>query len=150
LLSCATLACGLTLAHRLVASNRSTEAILALALTELLISPVSWTHHWSWLVVAPIVVWSIWDRHRGVAWLLSGLVLLGIVAPYWWVPRGPAFDIAGNALVIWGAATLVIWTIAELRYHPAAPSGGPIRPRHSTKRRAGVTGIHVPSGPHDG
>jgi alpha-1,2-mannosyltransferase len=126
-LSLATLACGLTLARRLVVSNRATEAILALALTELLISPVSWTHHWSWLVVAPIVVVSLWDRHRGVAWLLVALLVLGIVAPYWWVPRGPALDIAGNALVIWGAATLVIWTVAELRYRPV-PTRGAIRP----------------------
>jgi alpha-1,2-mannosyltransferase len=127
-LSLLTLACGLALARRLVAADRSTEAVLALALTELLISPVSWTHHWSWLVIVPIVTASTWRRHRGVAWLLVGLVVLGISAPYWWVPPGAAFDLGSNALVVWGAATLVVWTIAELRDRPVSRSDFRDRP----------------------
>ena len=54
-----TVACGLFLAARLTAANRTAETIVALSLTELLVSPVSWTHHWSWLAIVPIAVVSL-------------------------------------------------------------------------------------------
>ena len=108
-----TLACGLFLAARLSAANRTAETIVALSLTELLISPVSWTHHWSWLVIAPIAVVSLWSVHRAVAWLLLALVLLAVLAPYLWLQSGPPSYVAGNTLVLVGAATLVVWTASE-------------------------------------
>jgi hypothetical protein len=89
--------------------------VLALAFVELLVSPISWTHHWSWLVIAPIAVVSLWRSHRVVAWLLVALVVIAVVAPYWWITHGPLSAVASNALVIGGAAALVVWTIAELR-----------------------------------
>jgi alpha-1,2-mannosyltransferase len=109
----ATLACGVFLAARLTAEHRTVETIMALGLTELLVSPVSWTHHWSWLAIAPIAAVSLWRVHRAVAWLLVVLVALAVAAPYLWIQHGPLSYVAGNALVLMGAAVLVVWTAAE-------------------------------------
>jgi hypothetical protein len=48
-----------------------------------------------------------------VAWLLLVLVALAVVAPYLWLQHGPASYVAGNALVLMGAAVLVVWTASE-------------------------------------
>jgi alpha-1,2-mannosyltransferase len=109
----ATVACGVFLAARLTAARRTAETVMALGLTELLVSPVSWTHHWSWVAIAPIAAVSLWRVHRAVAWLLLVLVALAVVAPYLWLQHGPASYVAGNTLVLMGAAVLVVWTASE-------------------------------------
>jgi alpha-1,2-mannosyltransferase len=118
----ATVACGVFLAARLTAEHRTAETVMALGLTELLVSPVSWTHHWSWVAIAPIAAVSLWQVHRAVAWLLLVLVALAVAAPYLWIQHGPASYVAGNALVLMGAAVLVVWTASEgalwARAHP--------------------------------
>jgi hypothetical protein len=81
----------------------------------LLVSPVSWTHHWSWLAVAPIAAVTLWAVHRVVAIMVLVLVGLAVVAPYWWLQHGPLSYLAGNALVLGGGAVLVVWLGAEAR-----------------------------------
>jgi alpha-1,2-mannosyltransferase len=126
-----TVACGLFLAARLTAANRTAETIVALSLTELLVSPVSWTHHWSWLAIVPIAVVSLWQVHRAVAWLLLVLVALAVLAPYLWIQVAPPSYVAGNALVLMGAAILVVWTASEW------PVRSRERPRPRLRARAG-------------
>jgi alpha-1,2-mannosyltransferase len=109
----ATVACGVFLAARLTAAKRTAETVMALALTELLISPVSWTHHWSWVAIAPIAAVSLWRVHRAVAWLLVVLVGLTVLAPYLWIQSGPPSYVFGNSLVLTGAVILVVWTASE-------------------------------------
>ena len=116
-LALATLAVGLVLAGRLVAAGQTARAVFALALTELLVSPISWSHHWSWLVLAPIMAVSLWRQQRAVAWCMVALVVLGVAAPYWWLGtgRGPLSFVAGNSLVLAGAVTLVVWVVSVRR-----------------------------------
>ncbi|HXA33470.1 MAG TPA: glycosyltransferase 87 family protein [Acidimicrobiales bacterium] len=109
----ATVACGVFLAARLTAEHRTAETVMTLGLTELLVSPVSWTHHWSWVAIAPIAAVSLWRVHRAVAWLLVVLVALAVTAPYLWIQHGPLSYVAGNALVLMAAAVLVVWTASE-------------------------------------
>jgi alpha-1,2-mannosyltransferase len=113
ILSLATLGLGIVLTRRLVREARIAEAVMALALTELLVSPVSWSHHWSWLALAPIVVVSLWPVHRAVAIALLALVGLAVTAPYLWVHLVPLSYLASNALTLGGATVLVMWTAAE-------------------------------------
>ena len=42
--------------------------------------------------------------------MLLVLVLLAVLAPYLWLQSGPLSYVAGNALVLVGAAILVVWT----------------------------------------
>jgi alpha-1,2-mannosyltransferase len=125
LLSVATLACGVLLTKWLVEASRPAEAIVVLALTELLISPVSWSHHWSWLAVVPIVAVSLWSVRRPVAIALVVLVGLGVTSPYLWLRQAPVSYLAGNALVLGAVVVLVLWTVAEARRRrsPAAVAG---------------------------
>ncbi|MHB8219130.1 MAG: hypothetical protein ACYDHU_02240 [Acidimicrobiales bacterium] len=58
------LAGGSVLTRWLVDRSATVEAVLAQALTGLLISPVSWTHHWSWLVMVPIVAALHWPLQQ--------------------------------------------------------------------------------------
>jgi alpha-1,2-mannosyltransferase len=111
-----TVGCGLFVAKRSSARGRISETIMALALTELLVSPVSWSHHWSWVAIAPIVVVSLWKRHRMVAWALIVILAIAALEPYWWFyPRGVVTDLLCDSLGLCGAGALVVWTYAESR-----------------------------------
>jgi alpha-1,2-mannosyltransferase len=119
-LSAATLACGVVLTRWLVREARTAEAVMVLALTELLASPVSWTHHWSWLVLVPIVATRLWSVHRAVAIALLVLLGLAVLAPYLWIDVVPLSYLASNALVVGGAVVLVMWVVAESHCRPHA------------------------------
>ncbi|OXY89827.1 glycosyltransferase 87 family protein [Streptomyces diastatochromogenes] len=82
----AALAATLGLAVAVTAELRGMRpwAVCACAVTALLISPVSWTHHWVWCV--PLVL-LLWTRGRRAAALGTALVFCSY-AP-WWVPHGP-------------------------------------------------------------
>ena len=123
-LSLVTLAGGAVLCRWMVAQARTAEAVLVLALTELLVSPVSWTHHWSWLVVAPIVAARLWTVHRAVAVSLLILLGLGVSAPYLWLRTPPVSYLASNALVLGGAVVLAAWVAAEWRRRSASVEPG--------------------------
>ncbi|HWE69932.1 MAG TPA: glycosyltransferase 87 family protein [Acidimicrobiales bacterium] len=121
-LALATLAGGVLLTRWVMEAGRTGEAIVVLGLTELLVSPVSWTHHWSWLTLAPIAAVTLWGVHRVVAILLVVLVGLAVIAPYWWLQHGPVSYVAGNGLVLVGAAVLAVWLAAEARSRLTADS----------------------------
>jgi membrane protein implicated in regulation of membrane protease activity len=59
-----------------------------------------------------------------VAILLLVLVGLAVIAPYWWLQHGPLSYLAGNALVLAGAAVLVVWLAAEARSRRTADNAG--------------------------
>lgn len=141
ILSCVTLAAGIALCRHLARRARTAEAVLALALTEVLVSPVSWTHHWSWLVVVPGVAVGLWARHRAVSVSLLVLLGLAVVVPYLWARSPPLSYVTSNTLVLAGAVALGLWTVAELAVRsPAAPAPGDSTRRHRTgmaRRAAG-------------
>jgi hypothetical protein len=114
-LSLATLIGGVVLTRWLVEGARTAEAVIVLALTEVLVSPVSWSHHWSWLALAPVAAAASWRVHRAVAWSLGVLVALGVAAPYLWVRPAPLSYVGANSLVLGGAAVLAIWVVSEGR-----------------------------------
>ena len=58
-------------------------AISATALAMLLISPVSWSHHWVWVAaVLPAFAWTLREtplRHRGLRWLMGGVLGISVL-----------------------------------------------------------------------
>ena len=68
--------------------------------TESLASPVSWSHHFIWMVL--LVAWLALaeDRPRGGEWYALGLAVLLWAAPYWWVPHGPSVRFAGRGWLL--------------------------------------------------
>lgn len=60
------------------------RAVTACAVTALLISPVSWSHHWVWCV--PVVLLLATRAYRAAA---LGALLVFSSYTLWWVPHGP-------------------------------------------------------------
>jgi alpha-1,2-mannosyltransferase len=67
LLSLGTLAVGGFVAARCARANRQAAAMIFAGISGLLISPISWTHHWVWvLLIPPMIVASAGARCRGL------------------------------------------------------------------------------------
>lgn len=83
LLSLITLAVSSFIAWRCVTIKRKAPAIVSIALAGLLISPISWTHHWIWVLLIPalIVCRRSSDVPQSVRIMLWGLIVLTIAAP---------------------------------------------------------------------
>ena len=88
--------------------------ILLCAATGLIISPVSWSHHYVWIV--PLLAWLVLaaDRPRSGRWWALGAAALFWAAPIWWVPdpqRGygrPLVLLAGNSYFLAALAFLLL------------------------------------------
>ncbi len=85
------------------AAYRRSSAILGLLVveaTESLASPVSWSHHFIWVVL--LVAWLALapDRPRYGEWLALGVAALFWAAPPWWAPHGPGIIFAGRGWLI--------------------------------------------------
>jgi alpha-1,2-mannosyltransferase len=64
-------------------------ALVAIGVAGLLISPISWSHHWVWAVPAFMAVgWQLWqDRAwRRLALLLGPAAVFSLGPPYGWLP----------------------------------------------------------------
>jgi alpha-1,2-mannosyltransferase len=105
-LEVATLFAGIIAARRLVRLERPIDAILALALTELLVSPISWSHHWSWLVLVPIVMLGRWEKYRKVSKAMVFVLAMAIAEPYWWNLSGWLGTLPDDSLLLAGAVLL--------------------------------------------
>ena len=98
-------------------AHRGGDMVLLLGingLVALLASPVSWTHHWVWLLPLGLALWTRTDRAgwRVLAAFGASLMLL---RPMWWLPResdreldwAPWQQVPGNAYVLFGVAVLL-------------------------------------------
>lgn len=107
-------------------------ALLSTAVGGLLVSPVSWTHHWVWVV--PALGWLLARAHRErrarrarLRWLAATVVVVFVVAPDGLLPHGPAGEprwswwghLVGDGYVGLGLAALVVGALAGPR--PAWP-----------------------------
>ena len=73
---------------------------LVVEATESLASPVSWSHHFIWVIL--LVAWLALaeDRPRYGEWYALGVAVLFWAAPTWWVPHGPGVAFAGRGWLI--------------------------------------------------
>jgi alpha-1,2-mannosyltransferase len=125
-------------------------AVSATALTMLLISPVSWSHHWVWVAaIFPAFAWTLREtprRYAGMRWTMGGVLGISILA-FLFSPKtiGTALGsenldiqtpglwiMASSAGVFCGVALLVCWLVA-LRRNSLAPgidfAPGPVAAR---------------------
>jgi alpha-1,2-mannosyltransferase len=63
-------------------------AILALAIATLLVSPISWTHHWVW--VLPALLYAVARGDYVIAWLVGAVFY---IAPMWLLPSGIGLEV---------------------------------------------------------
>ena len=97
------------LVHRLHARGERLGAMLVTAFCGLLVCPVSWTHHWVWVV--PLVAFLVPRALRGAAWAriaLASIVIVGSGWEFFVVPSGAHVELhwsllealPGNAYVL--------------------------------------------------
>ena len=75
-------ALGLAAATSLVRQHDWLGATAITGTTGLLVSPISWAHHWVW--VLPALVWLVRQDHRAAA--AAGYLLFAL-APFWFTPH---------------------------------------------------------------
>jgi alpha-1,2-mannosyltransferase len=101
ILGAACLALMVALVRRLHQANQPLAAMLVTAFCGLLVSPVTWTHHWVWVVPLCVLLGYQAFRRRGLAAkLLLALVLL-------------VFSVDFRLLVPTGNRLELKWTLAE-------------------------------------
>ena len=96
------------------------------AITGLLISPVSWTHHWVWAV--PLLVWltaAAWRRRSvacGLAATAGAAVFSGFLSIPWpGHPARPELMLASDQYVLYGLAVLAGTALVLARERCAPP-----------------------------
>ncbi|GGT61407.1 glycosyltransferase 87 family protein [Streptomyces purpureus] len=106
---------GLVLAVRAALRGDRAVAVVAVAVTALMISPISWSHHWVWCV--PVLVLLV-DRAAGWAWTAPVAFAFYSFA-LWWVPHDPGrpeLDQNAGQMVLSAvyplAAGAVMWLLA--------------------------------------
>lgn len=136
------LCCAVQIARRAIAVGEDVLALLAIAICGLLVSPISWSHHWVWLVLVPVLLLP--GARAGVPPpvrnLLWGGVALAVACPYWWGATSPAGRIGGDLFVAWFAGLLVVWSVTVRERGPQGLS------RRLRRRAAALVG-HVRRAP---
>ena len=122
----ATLAVGCYVAHRCLRSRRHLDALVAVAIMGLLLSPISWTHHWCWVALVPIALLAPRPRNRLVTAAMALLLAVAVVAPYGWHATGAGSVVPGFSLVGAGALLLVAMAVAERRASRAPAPAAPV------------------------
>ncbi|WP_406235901.1 glycosyltransferase 87 family protein [Nocardia sp. NBC_01009] len=112
--------------RRLIEAGSNVAALMVNAATVLLVSPVSWSHHWVWVAPALVVAADAIERGRRNRWFIgtvaAGTVMFAI-GPQWLLPHqhdrelGWAWwqQLIGSAYVL---ATLAIFVVAVVNYRP--------------------------------
>ncbi len=114
-------------------------ALCLAGLTSLLASPISWSHHYVWLVPLGVVLWQQADLPGYLRWPGLAYVAWGSLAPFMYLPRGDNIEltytpwqqvvdnvgiVAGVLLLAGSAATaLGPWGRERAAAMAAAPSG---------------------------
>jgi Glycosyltransferase family 87 len=119
---------GLAVAAVLVRRSDWLGATAVTGAAGLLVSPISWAHHWVWIL--PALVLLIRDGHRIAA---AAGYLLFAVAPFWFTPHeaGPReygfhwlTTLVANCFLIAGLAFLGYMALTQLRRPQRAQSQG--------------------------
>lgn len=112
ILSLLAIAAVAVLMHHLFARGLHVEAVMVNAMLMLLISPISWSHHWVWLPLWALVFFIRYRQHpdhpRFLLW--SGLILTIIqliLPPKWWFGRD---GLNVYALNFWEKFLVSDWT----------------------------------------
>jgi alpha-1,2-mannosyltransferase len=110
--------------RRAFAASEQAWALSLNALAALLVSPISWSHHWVWIVPALLVLGGLGRRYARwpfAATAIAGLVVFAVGAQ-WWFPSGSrrelrwAFweQVIGSSYVIFAVLVVLVFTVVRL------------------------------------
>jgi len=105
---------GMWIAVRAYRGSSPILGFLVIEATESIASPVSWSHHFVWVVL--LIAWLALarDRPRHGQWWATLAAVVFWAAPIWWVPHGPGVRYAGHDWSILLADSFFIVMIAVL------------------------------------
>lgn len=138
-LAAVTLVVGTVAAARCVRAGSEVGGVFMVAITGLLVSPVSWSHHWIWMVTAVPLLLSPNELHRNTRLTLVGLVVLVVLAPYWWFSQGWLASVAEAVTPVWAFVLLCVTAVGNQSSGAAAREGKP-KWRSSRVRAATAVG----------
>jgi alpha-1,2-mannosyltransferase len=121
----ALLVLGLALAAWFHRSGDELMGVGLAGLTGLLISPISWNHHWVWALPVAIGLWRRWAVTRAPQLLgmaVGWLAVFGLASISWWTFAGPNAFVPGTLHQV-EAGCYVIAALALLAVVGLAPSG---------------------------
>ena len=98
---------GLSAAWWAQSQGHPVTAVAAVGLTTATISPVSWDHHWIWVILLPVVAIELWSSHRVVAVVSLVVIPLAFVRAYPLTRALPTTDAVVRNLV-WSAPSLLM------------------------------------------
>ncbi|MHA6797868.1 glycosyltransferase 87 family protein [Bounagaea algeriensis] len=114
-------------AMRYAQQQANTALMLAFnAVLIVLISPISWSHHWVWAGPTLALLFAMAVRHRRYG-LLAAVLLAGatvLYGPHWHLPYTenreldwtPLQQVLGNSYTLWGIALLIGGAVAYWRW----------------------------------
>lgn len=94
-------------------------SLLVVQLFGLLLSPISWTHHWVWLV--PLAIWLLsgpWSQRRGARALGLGWLALAIVGVPWLLSfaQPTIWQIGRPWYLAWAGLVYIVAVLATLAW----------------------------------
>lgn len=112
-----------TWAHR---RGHRLAGVAACGVTGLLVSPVSWTHHWVWvvplLVLLATAAWRRRSRLLALTTVVTAVVFSGLI-PLPWPGHSPWLMLAGDLYVLCGLAVLAGMALALARERAGSGPG---------------------------
>jgi alpha-1,2-mannosyltransferase len=127
LLALVVIAAGLALAVRLHARGSEVSALATVGLIGLVASPVSWSHHWVWVI--PAILWLLANRRTGIAIACCAAMS---VTPLEWAAVLPPPAFAATFGWLYPAMGAVL--VAAMLARPRNPLDGAPRLKRSTGR----------------
>jgi alpha-1,2-mannosyltransferase len=118
ILALVTVVGAVVLVRRLVLRGNIIDAVVALGLCTELISPISWSHHWVWIVLVPVLLVRGFRRQPFVMASMILLCLVGAIGPYTWALHGWPGRGLDDTLALAGALAFFTWVISEVRLRP--------------------------------
>ncbi|MFD6449307.1 glycosyltransferase 87 family protein [Nocardia sp. NPDC060220] len=128
-LSAVTIALAAVWMYRLIGVGNEVGALLVNAAAVLLVSPVSWSHHWVWVAPALVVAVSlaVSRRSRGFTTLVALFTVMFIVGPQWVLPHSGDKELAWawwqqiiGSSYVWTTFAVIVYAV--LTYHPSRKS----------------------------
>ncbi|MFC9661089.1 glycosyltransferase 87 family protein [Nocardia sp. NPDC127606] len=125
-LSAVTIALAAVWMYRLIGVGNEVGALLVNAAAVLLISPVSWSHHWVWVAPALVVAVSlaVARRSRAFTTLVALFTVMFIVGPQWVLPHSGDKELAWawwqqiiGSSYVWTTFAVIIYAV--ITYHPS-------------------------------
>jgi len=108
---------GLLAGAALSRAGRPVHGMVLVGITSVLVSPISWDHHWVWIVPLLALLAGVALQRRGWARWCSFTLLIGTAAVYgawpWWYTGDQAF-VPERGLLAWAVPPPLIYQVTTL------------------------------------